>query len=255
VKRRYRFFVPAPRRPGGASRLRFRAIKRIRPGSGHQRIRVKRNGIAVAVSLKRVRRPVRYGRSFVVWWSGPATRRPTPLKIKLKSLFIRHSDPEPIYRATRSPWNLYLNLNGYWKRLNEWLPQLRAVHDGQRIAVNHTVKIYVPRGHRLWLQLGGRECDEPGRTTVFGTFANVVHPCPANKTEINPNPFKLLSNDDTGTILDVYRSARAALGRHVSTSLAEPRWPGTGRTGLRQGPKGQGNRAFDLTYVVRRARR
>jgi hypothetical protein len=253
LKRRYRFFLRAPRRPRGATRLRFRVVNRIKGGSGRQRVRVRRHGISVSVGLPSSSHPVRYGKSFVVWWAGRQRHRPTPLKVRLKSIFIRHSDPDPIYGAQTSPWELWVDVNGYWNRLNRWLPQLGAVHDGQRIPINRTIKIYVPRRHRVWVQLNGFECDEPGGTVVLGIFANVVHPCPANTTEINPNPFLLLMNDSVGTVVNVFRSARASLGRHVSTSHGRVRFPGTGRISLGHG--NQGDQAFTLTYVVRRARR
>src|SRR5204862_368192 len=109
------------------------------------------------------------------------------------------------------------------------------------------------RRHGVWVQANGFECDEPGGGTVFGTDINVVHPCPANTTEINPNPFLLLMNDSVGTVLDTFRSARASLGRHLSTSHARVHFPGSGRISLGHGD--QGDQAFDLSYSIRRARR
>ncbi len=251
LERSYSFFVPAPPKPSAGARLEYRVVNRISGGSGSQRIRAKPNGIQVTVTLHGATQVVRYGKSFFVGWTGPV-RRPIALKVTLKSLLIRQSDPNPaLSDPSGAHWNLYLDLNGYWQLLNKWAPQLTThVVDGERIAVNRTVKIYVPRGSRVSFLVQGRECDEPAGTTLFGIYANLVYPCPANTDEINPNIYDLFNNDDTGTILNIYRSARAAIGMHLATSKATVSFPGTGPISFGDGKMGQGD--YQLTYTVRR---
>jgi hypothetical protein len=250
LKQHYRFFVPAPPKPPGASRLKYRIADRIPNSSGHEQVQVKPDGLAVTVSLKGGAEPVRYGKSFFVHWVGDPDKAPTPLNVTLKSLVINQSDPRPIFNAESSPWNLYLDVNGDWNLLNKWAPQLLAVHDGQRIPINHTIKIHVPHGAGVWVQASGRECDEPGGTVFFGVYVNLVHPCPANPDEIDPELLRLFFNDDPGWILDIYPSVKAALGKHVSTSAATVRFPHTGPISSFE-EQGQG--AYELTYSIQRA--
>ena len=250
LKRHYTFFVPAPPKPPGASGLKYRIVDRIPNSEGHQRVEVKHHGISVTVAPERGDAPTRYGRSFFVSWRRDHRKRPTALDVTLKSLVIHHSDPQPIYNAQTSPWNLYLDVNGHWNLLNRWVPQLLAVHDGQRISIDRTIKIHVPHHAGVWLQLTGRECDEPAGKKILGVYANLIHPCPVNRSEQNPDIFKIFQNDDTGTVLDIYRSARAALGTHTSTSAATVRWPRSGMITLGDGVQGQG--AYELTYSIRR---
>jgi hypothetical protein len=249
LKKTYRFFVPAPPKPHHAARLRYRARSRIGGGSGTERIKARRRGLEVTVK-RSGKTPIRYGKSFYVWWSHDTRKRPTALKVRLKSIKVNQSDPEPIYGAASSPWELYLDLNGSWTLLNRWAPGLSSVSDGERVAIDHTVRIHVPRRAGVWLQLSGMECDEPTGTTLFGVTVGLVHPCPANPTEVNPNIFNLLKNDGTGIVLDRYRSAKAALGSHSSKSVAETRrFPHSPPINLGHGTEGQG--AYVLKYSVR----
>ena len=56
---------------------------------------------------------------------------------------------------------------------------------------------------------------------------------------------------DTGTILDTYRSATAAIGGHVSTSVATTsRFPGSGPITFGDGKQGQGG--YRLAFTIRR---
>jgi hypothetical protein len=96
----------------------------------------------------------------------------------------------------------------------------------------------------------GRECDEPAGKVLFGIYVNLLYPCPANTDEQNPNILAIFANDDPGTILNIYRSARAAIGRHVAVSRATVKFPGTGRLSLGNGVQGQGG--YQLTYTIRR---
>jgi hypothetical protein len=250
LARSYSFFVPAPPKPSSASSLKWRIVKRIPHSAGTERVRVARNGLDVTVRMPRGRRPARYGKSFFVSWTG-GSRRPATLKVTIKSVLVKHADPNPaLADPTPPPWNLYLDVNGYWKLLNDWAPALYGVHDGQLIRINRTFTIHVPAGARVWVQTSGRECDEPSDTTLYGVTAGLLHPCPANRDEINPNIFLLLANDGLGTIVDTYRSAGAALGNHVRTANARTRFPGTGTITLGHGS--EGDNGYVLSYSIRR---
>ena len=124
--------------------------------------------------------------------------------------------------------------------------------NGERIAINRTVGIYVPQGARVWLQVSGRECDEPAGVFVqsVSIFAHILSPCPANAFEQNPDIFDLFNNDDVGIILNTFRSATAAIGRHTATSVATANFPGTGPVTFGDGKQGQGD--YELSYTVAR---
>lgn len=253
LARSYRFFVPAPPKPASGARLRYRVVNRIAGGSGSQRVRTENNGIEVTVTLHGGSREVRYGKSFFVSWTVPTRHPPVPLRVTFKSLLIKQADPNPaVPDPTGAHWNLYLDLNGYWQLMNLWAPRLTThVIDNERIPINRTVKIYVPRASGVWLQVAGRECDEPAGKVVLGISTNLLYPCPANTDEQNPNIFDIFNNDDTGTILDTYRSAGTAIGTHVSTSLATTRrFPGSGSITFGDGKQGRGD--YQLTYTIRR---
>ena len=85
---------------------------------------------------------------------------------------------------------------------------------------------------------------------MLGVQANLLYPCPANTDELNPNIFDVFNNDDPGTILDVYRSARTAVGKHASTSKATVNFAGIGPITFGDGTQGQGD--YKLTYSVRK---
>ena len=254
LARNYTFFVPAPARPSGGASLRYRIVNRIRGGSGTQRVRLGRSGIFVTVRLPGSRHEVRFGKSFFVSWSGPVAHPPTALKVTVNSILIRHADPNPaVPDPSGANWVLNLNLNGYWQLLNKWAPRLTThVVDGERIAVNRTVKIHVPRGAAVWFQVNGIECDEPAGRNVLTIYANLLYPCPANTDELNPNILAVFNNDQTGIVLDRYRSAAAALGTHVSRSVATTgKFPGSPPISFSNSPLSGG--AFEVTYTVRRA--
>jgi hypothetical protein len=224
----------------------------LRGGAGSQRIRTEANGISVTVTLHEAQHVVSYGKSFFVSWSVPARHKPTALKVALKSLLIRQADPNPaVPDPSGAHWQLYLDLNGYWQRLNVWAPRLTThVTDGERIAINRTLKIYVPRGAPVWFQVAGRECDEPAEKTILGIYTNLLSPCPANTDEQNPNILDVFNNDDTGTILNVFASAPASLGTHSVISRATVTFPHSGPTTFGDGVQGQGD--YRLTYTIRR---
>jgi hypothetical protein len=59
-----------------------------------------------------------------------------------------------------------------------------------------------------------------------------------------------LSNDDPGVVLDVHRSATAALGSHLSRSVATTNgFPGSGPITVGDGIQGND---YELSYTVRR---
>jgi hypothetical protein len=247
---RYQYFVPAPPKPSGGAKLRFKIVGRAGGKSGSNKVQVKPDGLAVTTKVKGGTNPVQFGQSFFSWWTPNSAKPPTTFRVTLGSLQINQSDPDPIYGATTSPWNLYLDLNGTWTLLNDLVPQLGAVSNGETIPINKNLTVHAPNGSGLWLQVSGRECDEPGGTTVLGIPANLVYPCPANTTEQNPNIFKLLSNDDTGTILDIYKSAKAAVGSHSTTAQATVNFPRSGPISLGDGQ--QGNGGYVLNYTVKK---
>jgi hypothetical protein len=252
LARGYRFFVPAPPKPSPAARLRYRVVNRLRHGSGREQIRIEPGGISVTVTLRGARHVVSYGKSFFVSWSVPPRHKPTAIKVTLKSILVNQADPNPtLPDPSGAHWVLYLDLNGYWQLLNQWAPRLTThVTNGERIAINRTVKIYVPHGAQVWVQVAGLECDEPAGKTVLGMYANLLYPCPANTDEQNPNVLEIFANDDPGTILDIYRSASASLGTHTTASRATVRFPGTGPTSFGDGSQGQND--YQLTYTIRR---
>jgi hypothetical protein len=248
----YTFFVPAPPRPSPGALLHYRIASRVSGSSGTQRVRVGATGLTVTVKVPNSRHVVRYGKSFFVSWSAPPARLPTALKITFGSLLIHQADPNPALPDPSGPhWSLYLDVNGYWQLLNKWAPALTThVHDGERIALNRTIRIDVPAGAPLSLLVQGRECDEPAGITLFGVYANLLYPCPANRDEVNPNILLLFANDDPGTILHIYPSAAAAVGHHVATAAATVDFPGTGPTSFGNGVMGQDG--YQLSFTVRR---
>jgi hypothetical protein len=250
----YSFFVPAPSRPAGAGRLRYRIVSRVRGGTGAEHVSLRRNGIEVTVKLRNANHIVRYGKSFFVSWSRPTGTPPTALNITFKSILIKQADPNPaIPDPSGAHWSLYLDVNGFWQLLNGWAPRLTThVVNGERIPINRTVRIFVPRGSGIWLQVNGRECDEPAGKTVLGEYANLLYPCPPNRDEQNPNILDVFANDDTGTILNLFGSAASALGSHVATSVASANFPGSGRQTFGNGAEGQGD--YQLVYTVSRVR-
>jgi hypothetical protein len=246
----YRFFVPAPPKPARGARLGYRVVNRIKGGAGSEHVRTEAHGIEVTVRVPGAKHLVSYGKSFFVSWTKPPRHRPVALDVTFKSILIRQADPNPtVPDPSGAHWVLYGDLNGSWVLLNKWAPKLTThVVDGERIKIDRTVRFYVPRGARVSLLVQGRECDEPAGTTVLGIQANLLYPCPANTDERNPNLLDTFNNDDPGTILDVYRSAGAAIGTHASTSKATVNFAGVGAITFGDGAMGQGD--YKLTYSV-----
>ena len=245
---KYKFFVPAPPKPSAGATLHYRVVKRVSGTPATEKIKVRSNGLAVTVSLKSqpAGKTRRYGKSFFVSWTGAQQPAPTRLKVTFKTLTIKQADPaSPKPSEPTSPWNVYLDLNGYWKFVNDWTgSKLLSVKNGQKIKLNKTVPIQVPAGRGVFLLMQGRECDEPAGQTVFGEHVPAIKPCPNELRE-----FKL-GNDDIGILLDTYKSPAAAIGTHKSFSVATThKFPGSGPITFGNGIIGQ--HTFQLTYVVK----
>jgi hypothetical protein len=202
--RNYRFFVPAPPKPFPRARLAYRVEQRIAGNAPRERIEVGRRGLRVTVPFKGFHGdggPLEYGKSFFVRWRHDPRPRPTRLQVHLGKLTINHSlDPNPNQPFQLAPppgeYGVYLDVNGYWKYLNDWAPGLAAVNDGDSFDLGHTIGIRVPRGRGLRVFVMSRECDLP-----------TIKPCPSPGETAT-------DNDDPGLALDVFRSAAQALGSH-----------------------------------------
>lgn len=201
--RNYTFFVPAPPKPSPSATLRYRVVDMIGGNGPRESVQVLSNGINVTIPFQGFGDnvlPLRYGKSFFVRWQGTA-KPPTHLQVNLKTLKVNDSlDPSFDRPGTDYPpgeYNLYLDINGYWRLLNDWAPGLAAVSDGQKFQLDRTVDIYVPpdRGVRVFTH--GRECDLPR-----------INPCPGT-TELAPD------NDLPGDAIEQFASASAATGQHM----------------------------------------
>jgi len=211
--RDYSFFVPAPPRPSKRSRLRYR-VEDVSTGTAPvERIERRSDGIQVTIPFNGYgdnSEPLRYGKRFFVGWSGRDPSPPDHLLVRLKTLkvfdsldIVNPADPlEPI-STPPGEWNLYFEVNGYWKLLNEWAPDLiritaiKGVTGPNVFNLNRTLNIYVPQGEGVRVHTEGRECDLPE-----------IHPC--EKTREGAD-----DNDGTGDVLRTFRSVDAALGSHT----------------------------------------
>jgi hypothetical protein len=206
--RNYSFFIPAPPdKPSPDSQVRYRVEDRGVGGSGPQeQVQVLGDGIQVTVPFKGfggADQTLRYGKSFFVGWTGDDQNRPAHIQVTFKSIKIVNSLDDPQQPAPPNPpdtsagvppgeWNMYVDVNGYWKLLNEWIPGLDSVNSGDVLNINKTIDLHVPQGQGVRLLAVGRECDLPK-----------IKPCPAT-SEVAED------NDDPGTKADVYSSPEAA---------------------------------------------
>jgi hypothetical protein len=207
--RNYSFFVPAPAKPSGAATLTYSVKDQgVGVNSPHEQVQVLSNGILVTIPFNGFgtagQRQV-YGKSFFVGWSVDPTP-PTHLQVQFNSLSVVHSldPPSDTSANTDDPgaeWNLYVDLNGFWKLMNDWAPGLGALSDGTTLPLGQTVDIYVPSGGGVRLFVHGRECDLPK-----------IQPCPANTGEVASD------NDLPGEVLAQFPSAAAAVGAHTATA-------------------------------------
>jgi hypothetical protein len=219
--RNYTFFVPAPPKPNPTATLRYRVVDMVHGNGPQEHVQVLPNGIRVTVPFKGFPDnggPLRYGKSFFVGWRPGRSHPPVHLQAEFKTLKVIHSlDPNP-NRGTQTgtppgEYNLYLDLNGYWKFINDWAPGLGAVLDGQAFTLDQRVDFFVQNGKGVRVFVHGRECDLPK-----------IKPCP-NTAELSDD------NDLPGDAIDQFSSAQAAIGTHTLT-------PASGN--------------YQLTYTIRR---
>jgi hypothetical protein len=249
LARSYTFAVRAPTRPTGARRLVLRSVRRRHVGRAHERVRRTRRGFRVTIRPRT--RALRWGRSYFARWAAPRPAA-TRLRVTFRKLLVKRADPDPGEGGADPAGEkvaLYLELNGNWRLLNRWAPSLFAARDNMLIRLNRTIRLNVRRGGGLHVFVMGRECDGPSGVVLLGHFVPRTKPCPYNPTESKISPH---NNDDPGTILDRYRSARAALGTHTSKSRATVVFPRTGRVTFYNGV--QGDDVYELTYTIRRLR-
>jgi hypothetical protein len=247
--RSYRFSVPAPRKPAGAGRLLLRKVRKAHTGRARERIRRRARGFEVTV-FPRSRR-FRYGREYFARWSHGAPSV-TRLRVTFQKLLVKQADPdsgEGGADPAGEHWALYLELNGFWKLVNDWGPSLYTARDNMLVPLNRSVTVNVPRRGGVRLFMMGRECDGPSGVVLLGHFVPRTKPCPFNRTE---SKIQEHNNDDPGAVLDRYRSARAALGTHVARSKPTVFFRGTGPITFHNGV--QGDDDYELTYRISRAR-
>jgi hypothetical protein len=211
--RDYSFFVPAPPRRSRRAKLRYRVVDMSTGIAPRERIERRSTGIEVTIPFKDFggdTEPLQYGKSFFVSWSGRDPAPPDHLRVRLKTLKVFDSldivnPADPLEPVSRPPgeWNLYFEVNGYWKLLNDWAPDLlritaiKGVTPPNVFELNRTVDVYVPQGEGVRIFVHGRECDLPE-----------IAPC--EKTQEGAD-----DNDGTGDVLRLFRSADAAVGSHA----------------------------------------
>jgi hypothetical protein len=218
--RNYTFFVPAPPKPTQSATLSYRVVDMTHGNGPQEQVQVLSNGIQVTIPFQDFADtggPLTYGKSFFVRWQG-SSKPPLHLQAQFQTLKVIHSLDPNLDRGTQTgkppgEYNLYLDLNGYWKFLNEWAPGLGAVSDGQTFTLGQRVDFYVQGGKGVRVFVHGRECDLPK-----------INPCPST-TEVSDD------NDLPGDAIDQFGSAQTAVGTHTLTA-----------------PSGN----YQLTYTIRR---
>lgn len=251
VNGKYRFYLPAPRKPAPGSRLAFRVVDAgsLR-GAPRVRVRPARSGVSVAVDVAAPagRRVVLAKRILVGWRPMPARLLPEHLRLSFRRLLVRRAmDPgcptenpncpakdqsTRLGSVSKPPgeWNVYWDVAGIWSM---WSPRVLRPLDGQVFAGRQVVDFYLGRRASWRLLVFARECD-------LGAFGNArgeqfpLRPCPAH-FEVSRG------NDAPGIVVDRYRSPAASLGLHRSnaTSFDESTCPRSNRRGC-----------YGLTYEV-----
>jgi hypothetical protein len=252
VTGRYRFFLPAPPKPGPGARLRVRVLDAgSSRGAPQLRLTRRANGVAVALDVAPslgpgLRRLVVAKRVLAGWTPTPAGALPVHLRVRLERLLVRRAmDPgcptiQPDCPASKQStrlgtasarpgeWNVYWNVGGRW---GAWAPALLRTTDGRAYRGRQVVDLYLLRGARWQLLVFARECDLGFLGNARGTRFPLA-PCPANG--------EAGRNDDPGVIAVTHRSAAASVGlRHADSRLAGSTCPRVNRRGC-----------YRLTYRV-----
>jgi hypothetical protein len=246
LARSYTFMVPAPPRPAGATTLKLRRVGHKHRGRVREKVRRTKKGFRVTVRPRT--KDLGWGKSYFARWAGKA--RGTRLEVRFRTLLVKRADPDASEGGPDPSGEhivLYLNLNGYWQQLNRWAPSLIAARDGMLIHLNRKIRIGVQRGRGVSLFVMGRECDGPSGVVLLGHFVPRTLPCPYNTTESKISEH---NNDDPGTVLDRFRSAGAALGKHKAISRPTVFFPHTGPISFNDGV--QGDDVYELNYTIRR---
>jgi hypothetical protein len=164
------------------------------------------------------------GRRVVVAKRILAARETVHLRVRFERILVRRAmDPgctapctsvetTRVGQISKPPgeWVLYSQVAGVWSR---W-PLLRPV-DGQTIALNRSVDVYLPRREPVTVLVTGRECDNGSLSAHSVTTPPA--PCPGGTGEF----LDLVGDDAPGTVFDRFASAAAAAGTHVSDSRLE----------------------------------
>jgi hypothetical protein len=229
------FELRAPPRPSPGARLHARLVDVGSRDAAAPQIRLTRDAVDVTLRLS-PGRPARLAYDiFVGWTPVPRLLRPVHLRVQLGQLLVRRAmDPsctvtEPdcparvettqLGQIATAPgeWALYVDVAGIWTHVR---PLVLRVRDGQRVRLQRTLDLYVPRGRAWRFAAFTRECDF-GHLT-FSSESRAVYPCPRSGEFGNS-----VGDDRPG-----YVSARGTLGRHdADASLKDSTCPATNRLG------------------------
>jgi hypothetical protein len=208
--RDYTFFIPAPPRPSPSARLRYRVLTS--PGHGRapmEQVIERGDGIEVTIPFKgfgSADEDQAYAKSFFVGWDGGLQRLPARLELTLHKIKVINSLDGPNRNAIGGDtssgvppgeYGLTMDVNGFWKLLNDWAPGLGAVNDNQELSVERTIGLNVADGDPVQIKVHARECDLPK-----------INPCPQT-------PEVAEDNDNPGTLAATFASSAAAVGDHV----------------------------------------
>jgi hypothetical protein len=210
--REYTFFIPAPPKPTPNATVRFRSSDHNPAGQGPaELVAPTKSGVFVNIPFQGFGSPseqLAFGKSLFVGWSGATQFVPAHIQVIFKKLTIHHSLDEPSGFDTSAgvppgEWNMYSDINGQWKLINDYAPGLAAVNSGDTLELNHTYDLNVADGQPLRIHLDTRECDLPK-----------IQPCPAT-SEVAED------NDNPGSADITFPSVADAVGDHVITPSHE----------------------------------
>jgi hypothetical protein len=229
------FELRAPPRPG-AARLHARFVDvGSSKNAAQPRLQLTRNGVRVTLRFVSGR-PVRVAYDIFVGWAPvPPRLRPLHMRVQLQQLLVRRAmDPsctltQPdcparvettrLGQITHAPgeWALYVDVGGVWTHVR---PLVLRVRDGQRVRLQRTFDLYVPRGRPWRIAAFTRECDF-GHLT-FSSNTSSVYPCPRSGEFGNS-----AGDDSPGHI-----AATGALGRRsADASLKDSTCPASNTHG------------------------